>query len=221
MKGIILDLCGGTGAWSLPYKEAGFDVRVVTLPDWDLNWHYIAYGEIEFYEGYMKQKIMNIKMKDVYGILAAPPCTMFSLARTTAKEPRSLRLGMSLVEECVRIVWEITKEHNISFWAMENPKGLLRKFMGKPAFEFDASEFGCDYNKHTDLWGHFNQPKKECLYKRYDSTYKNTRKLPDIPGDYKIDDNMSGVAIKRSITPKGFAQAFYKANSNFKEPSSA
>jgi len=24
---IILDLCGGTGAWSLPYKEAGYDVR--------------------------------------------------------------------------------------------------------------------------------------------------------------------------------------------------
>ena len=33
MKKIILDLCGGTGAWSAPYKEAGYDVRLVTLPD--------------------------------------------------------------------------------------------------------------------------------------------------------------------------------------------
>lgn len=24
---IILDLCGGTGSWSKPYKEAGYDVR--------------------------------------------------------------------------------------------------------------------------------------------------------------------------------------------------
>lgn len=30
---IILDLCGGTGSWSRPYKEAGYDVRIITLPD--------------------------------------------------------------------------------------------------------------------------------------------------------------------------------------------
>lgn len=29
---IILDLCGGTGSWSKPYKDAGYDVRVITLP---------------------------------------------------------------------------------------------------------------------------------------------------------------------------------------------
>ena len=30
---IILDLCGGTGSWSRPYKEAGYDVRLITLPE--------------------------------------------------------------------------------------------------------------------------------------------------------------------------------------------
>ncbi len=30
---IILDLCGGTGSWSKPYKDAGYDVRVITLPE--------------------------------------------------------------------------------------------------------------------------------------------------------------------------------------------
>ena len=34
---IILDLCGGTGAWSRPYKEAGYDVRNITLPDYDVR----------------------------------------------------------------------------------------------------------------------------------------------------------------------------------------
>ena len=33
---IILDLCGGTGSWSKPYKEAGYDVRLVTLPGNDV-----------------------------------------------------------------------------------------------------------------------------------------------------------------------------------------
>ena len=33
---IILDLCGGSGSWSKPYKEAGYDVRLITLPDYDV-----------------------------------------------------------------------------------------------------------------------------------------------------------------------------------------
>jgi hypothetical protein len=37
MKKIILDLCGGTGAWSKPYKDAGYDVRVITLPEYDVR----------------------------------------------------------------------------------------------------------------------------------------------------------------------------------------
>ena len=33
---IILDLCGGTGSWSKPYRDAGYDVRVITLPEYDV-----------------------------------------------------------------------------------------------------------------------------------------------------------------------------------------
>ena len=29
MKKIILDLCGGTGSWSNPYKEKGYDVSQI------------------------------------------------------------------------------------------------------------------------------------------------------------------------------------------------
>lgn len=36
MSKIILDLCGGTGSWSKPYREAGYDVRLITLPHYDL-----------------------------------------------------------------------------------------------------------------------------------------------------------------------------------------
>jgi hypothetical protein len=64
---IILDLCGGTGSWSRPYKEAGYDVRVITLPEYDV----FAYDP----------------PKGAYGILAAPTCTHFSLCRTNAKHP--------------------------------------------------------------------------------------------------------------------------------------
>jgi hypothetical protein len=33
-KKIILDLCGGTGSWGKPYREAGYDVRLITLPEY-------------------------------------------------------------------------------------------------------------------------------------------------------------------------------------------
>lgn len=36
MSRIILDLQGGTGAWSKKYKEAGYRVINVTLPDFDI-----------------------------------------------------------------------------------------------------------------------------------------------------------------------------------------
>ena len=57
---IILDLCGGTGAWSNPYTEAGYDVRLVTLPNSDVR----TYNPPQ----------------NIYGILAAPPCECFSRA---------------------------------------------------------------------------------------------------------------------------------------------
>jgi len=77
MKKIILDLCGGTGSWSKPYKDAGYDVRNITLPDYDVR---------------------NYKPpKNVYGILSAPPCPMFSFVRTKAKLPRDLRGAMEVI----------------------------------------------------------------------------------------------------------------------------
>ena len=74
----ILDLCGGTGSWSAPYKKAGYKVINVTLPKYDVNlWN-------------KTRDIINAIEEGIYGILAAPPCTQFSFARTNAKEPRAI-----------------------------------------------------------------------------------------------------------------------------------
>lgn len=34
---IILDLCGGTGSWSRPWQLNGYDVRIITLPEYDVR----------------------------------------------------------------------------------------------------------------------------------------------------------------------------------------
>lgn len=210
MKKIILDLCGGTGSWAKPYAEAGYDVWTITLPEFDVRKFKIENGHL-FFGHPSEDGWVGFEMSRIYGILAAPPCTMFSLARTRAKKPRDFAEGMECVEACMRIIWECRKKNKLAFWALENPMGYLRQFLGNPAFTFDPSEFGEDYNKTTDVWGYFKQPRGG-LKERFDSTDKNTRKLPPIPEGYKTDTSMSSVQIKRSITPQGFAQAFFNAN---------
>ena len=183
MKKIILDLCGGTGAWSKPYKDAGYDVRNITLPEYDVR----TYQPPE----------------NVYGILAAPPCTEFSLARQRAKRPRNFSAGMEIVSACLKIVWKCRAAGKLKFWVLENPTGYLRQFLGKPVFNFQPYEFGDNSKKRTDLWGYFKEPKKTPIPK------------PDYPRKGK--NSWSGKyptpkQKERAMTPPGFAKAFYKAN---------
>ena len=138
---IILDLCGGTGSWSKPYKDAGYDVRVITLPEYDINQSSFCERHIVFRNPEGKLR-MTISYPRVYGIFAAPPCTMFSIVRTTPKIPRSFEQGMKTVQDCLKIIWEVQYDHKLAFWTLENPFGYLRRFLGKPAYQFDPTEFG-------------------------------------------------------------------------------
>lgn len=151
---IILDLCGGTGSWSKYYQDNGYDVRVITLPDYDV----LTYEP----------------PKNVYGILAAPPCTMFSIARNdkTAKTPRDLRGGMEIVNACLKIIHTCLYDNyrvgqGLQFWALENPySGYLKRFLGKPALVFEPYEYGDPYTKKTAIWGEFKEPKKNTVKPR-------------------------------------------------------
>lgn len=186
---IIVDLCGGSGSWSYPYKKEGYDVRLVTLPN----------DDVFFYEA----------PENVYGVLAAPPCTMFSLARNGCSSPRDLRGGFEVVKRCLHVIWEARlKSDDFAFWCLENPKGMLVKFLGNPALEFDPFEFGDPYRKKTYLWGYFNIPKRNPI-------------KPILPEHSHMEDfhhncvgkpKEMGKSEFRSITPKGFAMSFFKAN---------
>ena len=200
---IILDLCGGTGSWSKPYFDAGYDVRVITLPQYDIFSYEPPGG--------------------VYGILAAPTCTHFSLARTNAKTPRDLRSAMKLVARCLGIIWEVqyelpfeTAHHTkLKFWALENPAGFLKFFLGNPSLEFNPFDFGDDYRKKTHLWGNFKQPKKNpihCEVGKFDK--RLLHELSEFPEGFIYDSGcgLDKRQVRRSITPPGFAKAFFLAN---------
>jgi len=205
MSKIILDLQGGTGAWSRKYKEAGYDVINVTLPDYDILKTEIR-PQYKYNIIFRGVKVESLRSNDVYGILAAPVCTMFSLARTRAKIPRDFRLGMELVIACLNIIWECRYKNKLAFWCLENPMGYLRQFLGKPVFTFDPCDFGDPYTKKTDLWGYFNIPLKD-PGKTAMNYWKKYGKLPSIN-----NITSSKQSDKRAITPSGFAKAFFEAN---------
>lgn len=178
---IILHLCADIGSDSKPYRDAGYEV--------------ICVGEKDDVRTY-------IPPDNVYGIIANPPCTMFSLARTRAKTPRDIKGALGIVTACLRIV-HFTKP---KFWVIENPMGLLRKYLGQPKITIQPYWFGEHYSKRTDLWGDFNIPKFSPVRLTKDEIHamkQNTRKLPDIG---------LSVADRRAVAPKKFAQAFFDAN---------
>ena len=201
---IILDLCGGTGSWSRPYKAAGYDVRVITLPEYDVR----TYNPPE----------------NVYGILAAPPCTEFSLAKNGSHGSRDFQAGMEVVESCLQIIWQCRMHGSLKFWALENPVGYLRQFLGRPHYTFYQWWFGDTGIKRTDIWGYFREPVQKVkerpddpyYVKQYKSGKKNqfawaAPACPEWAKDY-INSCPDKRAALRAITPPGFAQAFFRAN---------
>ena len=206
MPKIILDLCGGTGAWSKDYKEAGYIVINVTLPFYDVDLTLFR-DEYIIFQGGNKEPLM-VRISDIYGILASPVCTMFSLARTRAKTPRDFRQGMKLVIACLNIIWECRYDHKLAFWAMENPMGILRQFLGKPALTFDPCDYGDSYKKKTDIWGYFYTPKKKPVEPI--SYISAGKRFPPLWG--KTGGKSERTKMLRAITPPGFAKAFFEAN---------
>jgi len=235
-KKIILDLCGGTGAWSRPYLEAGYYVHVLTLPQYDVTNVYMGPSNLPSFDG---AQIIAFRGTDpeigdlafradqIHGILAAPPCTEFSRAKTTA--PRDYAKGMETVRACLEIIWHCQIHGKLVFWALENPDGYLYRFLGRPPFKFEQWQFGGEIEKPTCLWGTFRPPVPTVTEKPAIDKYvqHSERKrvnhnskfyaCPPMPEEYReylqqFPDYMSRRAAARAITPAGFAQAFFKAN---------
>ena len=179
-KLIILDLCAGTGGWSQPYADAGYDVQRVD----------ILYGDDVRHRRYSPSS--------VHGILAAPPCTHLSAsgARWWAeKGDAALLEALAVVDACLRAV---VVEQPV-WWALENPVGRLVNYLGQPAMRFDPCDYGDPWTKRTCLWGRFTPPEPSPAEATEAGRIHRMSPSPDR-------------GAKRSVTPPGFARAFFEAN---------
>ena len=181
----ILDLCGGTGSWSKPYADAGYDVRIITWPENDV-------------------RLFQKPERPVYGILAAPPCDHFSVSgaqywKQKDEDGRTLE-AISIMDACMRIISVCNPE----FWALESPVGRMKYYIGDPVMWFDPSDYGDPYTKKTGLWGVFNLPDKKPV--------EPIRSCSQGSWLMQLGGKSEKTKQLRSITPPGFASAFFKAN---------
>jgi len=187
----ILSLCDYSGKWSKPYKEAGYNIIQIDI---ELNGQDI--------------RLLTRSNDNVYGILAAPPCTEFAssgAAWWNKKGDEALLNGLSIVDACLRAI----VVYQPRFWALENPVGRLKNYLGEPRWRFHPYDYGTPYTKKTCLWGNFNIPKPNPIevpktstgHHAIDQYWKNKGK--------KLGKNRARL---RSMTPENFAQAFFEVN---------
>lgn len=164
--------------------------------------------------------------KDVYGIIANPPCTEFSTARSDGKA-RNPDEGFALVWECLRIINEVGQD-KLKFWVIENPaRGVLKNYLGEPKYKYEPWWYGSPWTKQTALWGKFNTPERKYykwedvpklkgLYTRPGRgkpslAFMHKSHFHQIP-EFKVLPEPDSDMEFRSINSQKFAKAFFEIN---------
>lgn len=158
----VLELFAGTQSVGKAFRARGHEVVSLdldrkTAPDYccdvrDFDYKNPALGEFDV-------------------IWASPPCTEYSIARTTAKTPRNFELADSLVKRTLDIIAFYLQHRGLKYYFVENPQtGYLktRAVMALPWFkDLDYCQYGKLYRKPTRIWtncAHF-VPRPRCCKK--------------------------------------------------------
>lgn len=205
----LLSLFDYTGNWAAPFARAGWNIIL-----WEIKHTCDLYQNFKDVNDacveYFHENIFD-NYGTVDGIIAALPCTDFagSGARWWKDKDQSGQTARSieLAYQTLRII-DLCRP---DFYAIENPVGRLHKLvpeMGKPLMYFNPCDFGDPYTKKTALYGDFNT---------------DLKKTPVFPSEGSKMHRLYGgksdrTKEMRSITPEGFARAFFEANRDYVTP---
>jgi len=151
----LLELFSGTGSIGRAFRDLGWEVVSLDIDPKSgadiitdiLEWDYTKFGVGEF-----------------DAVWASPVCTMYSVARTTAKTPRDLLWADSLVRRTLEIIELLEPK----VWGFENPaSGLLKHrdvVAGLHFKDISYCMYGYPYRKYTRIWTNSEkwQPRPKC-----------------------------------------------------------
>lgn len=204
----LLSLFDYSGNWAKPFADSG-EWNVIL---WDIKHTadmYSLFSDIkDACADYFYEHIFD-NYGTVDGILAAVPCTDFAVsgARWFAeKDARGdTKKSIELVYQTLRII-DLCQPN---FWVVENPISRIHKLvpeLGKPRMYFNPCDFGEPYTKKTALYGKFNTKLKRNPVKPTEGSKMHK----------KYGGKSELTKERRSVTPPGFARAFYEANKRWK-----
>lgn len=194
-----------SGNSSLPYKINGWIVIQIDIKHGN---DFLLFDVAKVVEKYPHA---------VFGIIAPIPCTAYALSgnRHKGSEARKpiFEVSQCLVAKLKDTIDYLENLGLLKFWQLENPSSDIHshnKWLGKPVQKFNPCDFAGyapnpdidRYNKKTWLWGKFNL----MPLKRLEPIYKQN------PGWKNLGGKSERTKELRSITPMGFAWAFYEAN---------
>lgn len=206
-KNLLISLFDRTGNASRPYRESGYyDVIQIDsqLGTDILEWDYKS----------IKRNVWgDFNYRNII-IIAMTPCTDYATSGAKHFAKKDAEGITDYSQKLVSKTKEIIDYFNPFAWQLENPRTRIHKlnpWIGqRPKLIFNPCDFaGYDpnpddsrYNKETWLFGKFNDP----VMKRLEPFEK----------DSPIWKNYGGKSLEtknaRSVTPLGFAYAFYEAN---------
>jgi hypothetical protein len=207
MTNVLISLYDRTGNAARPYRENGWKVYQIDIQNGIdiLEWDFLR-----------PLKEAEYAMPQV-NIIAMQPCDCYALCGNRHKKNRLLNgefnYSQKLVAKTKQIIDFYDNERLLGFWMLEQPMTDIHKknpWLGRITQKFDPCDFaGYDpvpdnsrYNKQTWLFGRFNKMKS----KRMEPLEE------DNPGWSKKGGRSIETKNWRSVTPLGFAYAFYQAN---------
>lgn len=211
---VVLSLFDRTGEWSKPWEEAGYQVyRFDIQDDWFYEEEDPETGEVvqkragdvmNFSAAFFNDMFGAFEGNDVHAVLAACPCTDFAVSGArhfAAKDADGQTVASVALVNMTQAAIEFFKP---AVWALENPVGRIEKLTGLPPWRvsFDPNHFGDPYTKKTLLWGRFNGDMPIAPVEPTEGSKMHTQ----YGGKSERTKNA------RSVTPEGFAYAFFMAN---------
>ncbi len=145
----VLDLFSGLGGFSQAFKDGHFKVYTI-----DINPKFKPSFCIDINEIAENIKQYKRRLGKPYIILASPPCNCFSVASIGKYYKNGIpnKIARKSIKTVLKTL-DIIEELNPKYWVLENPRGMLRRILGKPKYFITQCQYGKEYMKPTDLWG--------------------------------------------------------------------
>lgn len=155
---ITVELFCGTKSFSKVAKELGHETFTVDIdpklePD-------LVCNILDF-----KIEMLPEKFRSPNIVWASPPCTTFSVAsigkhwnKDGTPKTKEAELGLKILLQTKGIIYALQPK----YWFIENPRGMMRKFMTSPRQTVSYCQYGDTRQKPTDIWTNSNWKGKMC-----------------------------------------------------------